>query len=56
MQVNSYFDEVLFLDFMNYASRRQPLLSETLEGMIRGYNATPENFAVPSDKAIDDVI
>ena len=54
--MRSYFDDILFLDFMKYASRRQPLLPETIEGMIESYNATPENFGVPSDESINKVI
>ena len=55
-QVRSYFDDILFLDFMKYASRKQPLLPQTIEGMIRAYNATPDNFGVPPDETIQDVI
>lgn len=29
-QVRSYFDDILFLDFMKYSSRKQPLLPETI--------------------------
>lgn len=55
-QMQSYFDDILFLDFMKYASRRQPLLPETINGLIEAYNATPENFGVPSDEIINRVI
>ena len=55
-QVRSYFDDILFLDFMKYSSRCQPLLPETLDGMIRAYNETPEDFGVPSDETINEVI
>ena len=55
-QVSSYFDDVLCLDFMKYAERRQPLLPETISGLIDAYNATPENFGVPSDQVIQSVI
>ena len=55
-QIRSYFDDILFLDFMKYASRPKPLLDQTLEGMIRAYNGTPENFGVPSDEIINEVI
>jgi len=55
-QLRSYFDDILFLDFMKYSSRKQPLLPETITGMIEGYNATPENFGVPSDEIIHRVI
>ena len=55
-QVRSYFDEIVFLDFMKYSSRCQPLLPETLEGIIRAYNGTPENFGVPSEETINEVI
>ena len=41
---------------MKYSSRPQPLLTETLQGMINAYNATPENFGVPSDEVINSVI
>lgn len=43
-QIHSYFDNVLILDFLKYAQRPEPLLDETLEGMIKAYNETPENF------------
>ena len=55
-QVRSYFDDVLVLDFMKYSARPQPMLNDTLQGMIAGYNATPENFGVPSDSVIQRVI
>ena len=55
-QIRSYFDDILFLDFMKYSSRSKPLLDQTLEGMIRAYNETPENFGVPSDEIINEVI
>jgi len=55
-QVRSYFDDILFLDFLKYANRRQPLLPATIDGMIKAYNATPENFGVPSDEVIHEVI
>lgn len=55
-QIRSYFDDILFLDFMKYASRCQPLLPETITGLISAYNATPENFGVPSDEVIHEVI
>ena len=55
-QVRSYFDEILFLDFMKYSSRQQPLLPETINGLIEAYNATPENFGLPSDEIIHKVI
>ena len=32
------------------------MLNETLQGMIAAYNATPENFGVPSDESIRNVI
>ena len=32
------------------------MLNETLQGLIAGYNATPENFGVPSDDVIQNVI
>ena len=51
-----YFDDVLTLDFMKYSERAKPLLPETIEGMISGYNETPENFGVPSDETINQVI
>lgn len=41
---------------MKYSSRPQPLLDETLQGLIGAYNATPENFGVPSDEIIQNVI
>ena len=41
---------------MKYGSRCQPLLQATIDGMIRGYNETPENFGVPADEVIDEVI
>ena len=55
-QIRSYFDEVLFLDFMKYASRKEPLRPDTIQGLIDAYNATPENFGVPSDDVIRNVI
>ena len=55
-QVSSYFDDVLCLDFMKYSYRKQPLLPETISGMIDAYNSTPENFGVPSDEIIHMVI
>lgn len=41
---------------MKYSSRSKPLLEETLNGLIAAYNATPENFGVPSDEIINSVI
>ena len=41
---------------MKYTERKQPLLPETIQGMIDGYNATPENFGVPTDEVIHMVI
>ena len=55
-QVRSYWDDVLVLDFMKYSARPEPLLNETLQGLIDAYNSTPENFGVPSDKSIRNVI
>ena len=55
-QIRSYFDEVLFLDFMKYASRKEPLRPTTIRGLIDAYNATPENFGVPSEEVINSVI
>lgn len=55
-QVHSYFDDILTLDFMKYSSRAQPLLPETLQGLIEAYNATPENFGLPPDQIIENVI
>lgn len=43
-QLHSFFDDVLLLDFMKYHTRPEPLLDETLNGMIEAYNLTPENF------------
>jgi hypothetical protein len=43
-QLHSFFDDVLVLDFMKYHTRPEPLLDETLNGMIEAYNLTPENF------------
>ena len=37
-QIHSYFDDVLTLDFMKYDSRPEPLLPQTIEGMISAYN------------------
>ena len=54
--MSSYFDDVLCLDFMKYSYRKQPLLPETISGMIDAYNSTPENFGVPSDEIIHMVI
>ena len=54
--MHSFFDEVLFLDFIKYGCRGKPLLPETISGLIEGYNATPENFQVPSNEIIDKVV
>lgn len=56
LQMHSFFDDILFLDFMKYHAREQPLLPETITGMIDAYNATPENFQNPSDEVIHNVI
>ena len=32
------------------------MLDETLQGLIAAYNATPENFGVPTDATIQNVI
>lgn len=42
--MHSYFDDILFLDFMKYHSREHPLLPETIQGLIDAYNATPGKF------------
>lgn len=55
-QVNAYFDHVVVLDFMKYGERRQPLLQETLEGMIKAYNETPENFGSPLESTVNEMI
>jgi len=55
-QIKSYFDVVSKLDFMRYDLRRAPLLPQTIKGMIQAYNETPENFGVPSDATINEVI
>ena len=55
-QIRSYFDDILVLDFMKYSSRPQPLLPETIQGMVNAYNATPEDFGVPADEVINSVI
>jgi hypothetical protein len=55
-QMHSFFDDILFLDFMKYSSREQPLLPATINGMIQAYNATPENFQNPPDEIIENVI
>ena len=40
-------------DFMSFlVDIKQPLLPETIQGMIDGHNATPENFGVPPDEVI----
>lgn len=41
---------------MRYSKRKQPLLPHTISGLIDAYNATPENFGVPSDEVIHSVI
>ena len=41
---------------MRYAERPQPLLPETIDGMIRSYNRTPLNFESPSDQVIEEMI
>ena len=55
-QIYSYFNDVLVLDFMKYASRTEPLLDCTIQGMIDAYNLTPENFQNPPDSVIENVI
>lgn len=55
-QVHQYFDHALNLDFMRYDQRAQPLLPETLEGMIESYNRTPKNFESPSDEVVEKMI
>lgn len=55
-QLQSYFDHSVVLDFMRYGSRKEPLLPETLSGLIQAYNETPENFGSPSDETVDRVI
>lgn len=55
-QIKSYFDDLKVLDFMRYSQRPKPLEPETIAGLIRGYNETPDNFGVPSDETINDVI
>jgi len=55
-QIHSYFDHVLILDFLNYNSRPQPLLEETLQGMIESYNETPENFESPAQETVEKMI
>ncbi len=55
-QIHSYFDQVLVLDFLKYSQRSEPLLSQTLDGVIRAYNETPENFGSPSDKTVEEMI
>ena len=32
------------------------MLTETIQGLCDAYNATPENFGVPSDEIIQSVI
>lgn len=41
---------------MKYSSRKQPLLPKTIQGLIEAYNGTPENFGLPSDEIINNVI
>lgn len=55
-QIQSYFDHSVVLDFMRYSSRQNPLLPETLTGLIQAYNETPENFGSPSDETVTRVI
>ena len=31
-------------------------MPETLNGMIKAYNETPENFGSPSDKTVNEII
>jgi hypothetical protein len=51
-----YFDFMLNLDFLCYSTRKHPLLPETLQGMIRNYNLTPDNFGSPSEEVVADMI
>lgn len=55
-QIHSYFENVLILDFLKYHSRPQPLLQETLDGMIKAYNETPENFESPAESTVNEMI
>lgn len=41
---------------MQYSKRPEPLMSETIEGMIEAYNATPLNFESPSDSVVEKMI
>ncbi len=56
IQLRSYFDVISNLDFMRYDLRRAPLLPSTINGMVKAYNDTPNNFGVPSDETINEVI
>lgn len=47
---------MLVLDFMKYHQRAQPLLTETINGLIKAFNETPENFGSPSDETVSEVI
>lgn len=55
-QIHTYFDHVVRLDFLKYGERQEPLLDETLNGMIKAYNETPENFGSPSDSTVNEMI
>ena len=55
-QIHTYFDHVVRLDFLKYGERQEPLLEETLNGMIKAYNETPENFGSPSDSTVNEMI
>ncbi len=55
-QMRSYFDDYAVLDFMRHGNRSKPLENSTIEAMIDGYNRTPDNFGVPSDEVINNVI
>jgi hypothetical protein len=55
-QIHSYFDHVVRLDFLKYSERHRPLLPETLQGMIKAYNETPENFGSPHEHTVNEMI
>lgn len=55
-QVCSYFDDIKVLDFLRYDLRPRGLEERTIQGMIHGYNMTPDNFGVPSDEVLEKVI
>jgi hypothetical protein len=53
--LRTYFDDFVRLDFLQFGQRAN-LEQSTLDIMIEGYNATPPNFACPSEEIINKCI